>query len=90
MSQDTTTAKQIEVLNAIFMVDEIFTGINKCTKKGSKGELEVISEKSEKEPKFEESIAERIKLRKQESGKQPDTTDNLDLENEESAAQRRK
>ena len=51
------------------MVDEIFTGINKCTKEGSKGELEVISEKSEKEPKFEERIAERIKLRKQESGK---------------------
>ena len=35
MSQDTTTAKQIEVLNAIFMVDEMFTGIDKCTK-GSK------------------------------------------------------
>ena len=70
------------------MVGETFTGISKCTKEGSKGELKVIIEKSEKEPKFEENIAERIKLRKQESGKQPDTTDKLDLENRESAAQR--
>ena len=39
----------------------------------------------EKEPKFEESIAER----KQKSDEQPDTTDMPDLESEESAAQRR-
>ena len=39
----------------------------------------------EKEPKFEESITER----KQKSDEQSDTTDMPDLENEESAAQRR-
>ena len=43
----------------------------------------------EKEPKFEESIAERIKLSKQKSDEQPDTTDMPDLESEKSAAQRR-
>lgn len=32
------------------MADEIFTGINRYTEENSEGELEVISEKSEKEP----------------------------------------
>ena len=70
------------------MADEIFTGINRYTEENSGGELEVISEKSEKEPKFEESIAERIKLKKQRTDEQPDTTDMPDLEIEESVAQR--
>ena len=70
------------------MADEIFTGINRYTEENSEGELEVISEKSEKEPKFEESIAERIKLKKQRTDEQPDTTDMPDLEIEESVAQR--
>ena len=42
-----------------------------------------------KKPKFEESIAERTKLRKQKSDKQPDTTDMPELESEESAEQTR-
>ena len=42
----------------------------------------------EKEPKFEESIAERTKLRRQKSDEQLDATDMPDLESEESAAQR--
>ena len=70
------------------MADEIFTGINRYTEENSEGELEVISEKSEKEPKFEESIAERIKFKKQRTDEQPDTTDMPDLEIEESVAQR--
>ena len=87
-SQNTITANQIKALNALFMADEIFTGINRYTEENSEGELEVISEKSEKEPKFEESIAERIKLKKQRTDEQPDTTDMPDLEIEESVAQR--
>ena len=86
-SQNTITANQIKALNALFMADEIFTGINRYTEENSEGELEVISEKSEKEPKFEESIAERIKLKKQRTDEQPDTTDMPDLEIEESVAQ---
>ena len=87
-SQNTITANQIKALNALFMADEIFTGINRYTEENSEGELEVISEKSEKEPKFEESIAERIKLKKQRTDEQPDTTDMPDLEIEESVVQR--
>ena len=41
-----------------------------------------------KKTKSEESITERIKLRKQKSDEQPDTIDMFDLESEESAAQR--
>ena len=41
------------------------------------------------EPKFEESIAGRTKLRKQKSDEQPDTTDMTESESEEIAAQRR-
>ena len=44
---------------------------------------------NKKEPKFEESIVERIKLRKQKPDEQPDTTNMPDWEREESAAQRR-
>ena len=39
--------------------------------------------------KFEESIAERTKLRKPKSDRQPDATDMPELESEESAAQNR-
>ena len=42
----------------------------------------------EKKTKSEESIAERIKLRKQKPDEQPDTTYMFDLESEESVAQR--
>ena len=41
------------------------------------------------EPTFKESIAERTKLRKQKSDEQPDTTDMIESESEEIAAQRR-
>ena len=43
----------------------------------------------EKEPKFEESIAETTEFRNQKSDEQPDTADMPDLESEESAPQRR-
>ena len=43
----------------------------------------------EKKPKFEESIAERTKLRKQKLDKEPDATDMPELESEESAEQNR-
>ena len=42
-----------------------------------------------KEPKFEESITEKGKLRKRKSDEQPDTTDMPDLEKEKSASQNR-
>ena len=52
-------------------------------------ENESLELDKEKKPKFEESIAERTKLRKQKSDKQPDTTDMPELESEESAEQTR-
>ena len=42
-----------------------------------------------KEPKFEESVTERTKLKKQKSDEQSDATYTLDLESEESAVQRK-
>ena len=42
----------------------------------------------EKEPKFDESIAERTELRKQKSDEKPGTIDMPDLESKEFAAQR--
>ena len=64
---------------------------NKSDEKQSKLETqnESLELDKKKEPKFEESIAERIKLRKQKSDEQPDTTNMPDWEKEESAAQRR-
>ena len=68
LSQKTLNPSQVEVLNTLFIVDEIFPGINKFVEKNDEGNLEIF---------------------KKESDEQPDTTDIPDLDNEESAAQRR-
>ena len=67
-SQKTLNPSQVEVLNTLFIVDEIFPGINKFVEKNDEGNLEIF---------------------KKESDEQPDTADIPDLDNEESAAQRR-
>ena len=60
---------------------------NNAADKKSKLETqnESVELDKEKKTKFEDSIAERTKLRKQKSDKQPDTTDIPELESEESA-----
>ena len=67
-SQKTLNPSQVEVLNTLFIVDEIFPGINKFVEKNDEDNLEIF---------------------KKESDEQPDTKDIPDLDNEESAAQRR-
>ena len=67
-SQKTLNPSQVKVLNTLFIVDEIFPGINKFVEKNDEGNLEIF---------------------KKESDEQPDTKDIPDLDNEESAAQRR-
>ena len=57
------------------MVNEIFTGESESVGPNEKGDFEIFKEKSDKE--------------KQESDEQPDTTDMLELQTEESAAERR-
>ena len=65
---------QIDVINILYMVDEIFTGKIKILK-GNNGVLEIFEETSS------------IEGRK--SNKQPDTTDKPGLESEKFAAQRK-
>ena len=64
---------------------------NNASDKKSKLETqdETLELEKEKEPIFEESIAERTKLRDQKLDKQLDATDMSELESEESAAQNR-
>ena len=66
---------QINVLNTIFMVNQIFTGENRSIGVNNEGNLEVFKEKSDKE--------------KQAFNEKLDTTDMPELESEESAAERR-
>ena len=73
LSQKRLNPNQVEVLNILFMVDEIFTGEIKWVKENDKGNLEVFKEKSN--------------IKRQESDKQPDMKNMSDLEREESAAQ---
>ena len=72
-SQETLTSNQVEVLNTLFMVNEIFTGKIKFIKENSENVLEVFEQESN--------------ITRQNSVKQADTTDMLDLEDDESAAQ---
>ena len=67
-SQKTLNLSQVEVLNTLFIVDEVFPGINKFVEKNDEGNLENFKIKSDE---------------------QPGTTDMLNLDSEESAAQRR-
>ena len=73
LSQKRLNPNQVEVVNILFMVDEIFTGQINWFKESDKGDLEVFKEKSN--------------MQRQESDKQPDSTNMPDLESEESAAQ---
>ena len=73
LSQKRLNPNQVEVVNILFMVDEIFTGQINWFKESDKGDLEVFKEKSN--------------MQRQESDKQPDSTNMHDLESEESAAQ---
>ena len=57
------------------MVNEIFTGESESVGVNEKSDFEIFKEKSDKE--------------KQESDEQPDTTDMLELQTKESAAERR-
>ena len=66
---------QVNVLNILFMVNEIFTGESESVGPNEKGDFEIFKEKSDKE--------------KQESNERPDTTDMPELESEQSAAERR-
>ena len=66
---------QVNVLNIIFMVNEIFTGESESVGPNKKNDFEIFEKKSGKE--------------KQGSNEQPDTTDMPKLESEESAAERR-
>ena len=76
INQGSLNLNQVEVINTLFMVDEIFTGEIKTVKANNEGALEVFKEKSDRE--------------KQESDEQPDTTNMLELESEESAEQNKK
>ena len=73
ISQEALTPNQVEVLNILFMVDEIFTGKIKFVKFNDKGVLKVFKQGSN--------------IERQKSAKQPDTKDMPDLEDEESAAE---
>ena len=46
LSEKRLNPNQVEVLNILFMVDEIFTGEIKWVKENDKGDLEVFKEKS--------------------------------------------
>ena len=76
INQGSLNLNQVEVINTLFMVDEIFTGEIKTVKANNEGALEVFKEKSDRE--------------KQESDEQSDTTNMLELESEESAEQNKK
>ena len=68
-------SNQINLLNILFMVNEIFTGESESAEVNKEGIIEIFKEKSNKE--------------KQQSDEEPDTTDMSDLESEESATERR-
>ena len=75
LSEQSINLNQVNVLNILFMVNEIFTGESESVGVSEKGDFEFFKEKSDKE--------------KQKSNEQPDTTDMPELESEESAAERR-
>ena len=65
-------SNQLEVVNIIFMANEIFTGEIESVKANNEGTLEVFKKKSDREKKSDE---------------QPDTTHMPKLEGDESAEQ---
>ena len=68
-------SNQINLLNILFMVNEIFTGESASVELNKEGNFEIFEEKSNKG--------------KQESDEKPDTTDMSELDSDESAAERR-
>ena len=66
---------QVNVLNIIFMVKEIFTGESESVEVNEKANFAIFKEKSDQ--------------KKQKSNEQPDTTDMPESESAESAAERR-
>ena len=81
---DDFNENQVKVLNALFMVNEIFNGELKRYKLLDDGYKPLRSKSNQKKKlKKKSDIAER------KSDEQPDTTDMPHLESEESAAQRR-
>ena len=75
VSVQSINLNHVNVLNILFMVNEIFTGESESVGVNEKSDFEIFKEKSDKE--------------KQESDEQPDTTDMLELQTKESAAERR-
>ena len=66
---------QVNVINTLFVINEIFTGESESVWLNNEGNFEIFKEKLNKE--------------KQESDEQPDITNMPELESEESAAERR-
>ena len=66
--------KQVNVLNILYMVNEIFTGESESVGVNEKGDFEIFKEKSDKGKK---------------ESSQLDTRDMPEIESEESAAKRR-
>ena len=86
---------KVKIINAVFMVDEIFTGEFKWYKLSDVGciplrpksdwkESDIVKQKSDKQP----DTTNISDLGNEESDKQPDTTGIHDLESKESAEQR--
>ena len=74
ISMQSLNLNEINLLNILFNVNEIFTGKSESVGVNEKGNLEIFKEKSDKE--------------KQKSNEKPHTTDIPQLESEESAAER--
>ena len=66
---------QVNVINTLFVVNEIFTGESESVRVNNEGNFEIFKEK--------------LNTEKQESDEQPDITNMPELESEESAAERR-
>ena len=72
INMQSLNSNQVNVLNILFMVNEIFTGESESVRVNEKGDIEIFKEKLDKE--------------KQESNEQPNITNKPELESEESAA----
>ena len=70
INKESLIPNQVEVINILFMVDEIFTGEIKSAKSNNEDTLEVFKEKTGR--------------KKQDSDEKPDTTDMPELECEQS------
>ena len=72
VSAQSVNSNQVNALNIILMINEIFTGESESVRVNEKGDIEIFKEKLDKE--------------KQESNEQPNITNKPELESEESAA----